>query len=296
MTNEREPDEAVIITGLSGAGRSTAADALEDIGYFVIDNMPPSLILRVIELAYTAEAEPLRMALGCDIREGAFLEGLDEALRSLVERGVKVQVLFCEASDDVLVRRFDESRRPHPLAGQEGVREGIQRERTMLADLKSIADFIIDTSALNVHQLRDRVKTYFAESAHTQPLRVTVYSFGFKYGPPRDADLVFDVRFLPNPHWIDHLRPLSGKSEAVREYVLMRPETAEFQSHLYSLIDFLLPHYVAEGKSYLVIAIGCTGGRHRSVALAQDLSDHVEKLGYGVTLTHRDVDNVRKAD
>jgi UPF0042 nucleotide-binding protein len=287
---DRGPQEVVIITGLSGAGRSTAANALEDIGFFVIDNMPSSLIPRVVDLA--GESEPghvQRIAFGCDVREGAFFAELDDALHKLVESGSAVRMLFCEASDDVLLRRFEESRRPHPAAQSGRVIDGIRRERGILAGLKERADLIIDTSDTNVHEFRARVKDFFSATAEIHPLRVSVLSFGFKHGTPRDADLLLDVRFLPNPHWVEELRELPGTTEEVREYVLGRPETGEFLDLLFAMVDFLLPHYVAEGKSYLSVAIGCTGGRHRSVVLSEELADHVDGLGYMVSVTHRDL-------
>lgn len=284
--------EVVIITGLSGAGRSTAANALEDIGFFVIDNMPPGLITRVVDLARKADDTTQaheRIAFGCDVREGAFFNELEDALHALSESGVTLRMLFCEASDDVLVRRFEESRRPHPLARDEGVLAGIRREREMLAGLKARADLVIDTSDLSVHDLRARVTGFFREAGEKHPLRVNVQSFGFKHGAPRDADMVLDVRFLPNPHWVEELRPLPGTSEEVREFVLGRPETGEFKQRLFDLLDFLLPHYVAEGKSYLTIAIGCTGGRHRSVVLARETAEHIRERGYAVSVVDRDL-------
>ncbi|MBX7159922.1 MAG: RNase adapter RapZ [Acidimicrobiia bacterium] len=280
--------EVVIVTGMSGAGRSTAADALEDIGMFVIDNMPPPLIPRVVDLA-ADRPEHTRIAVGCDVREGRFFSEIDAALHQLAERGVAVRILFLDASDEVLLRRFEESRRPHPLGRGEGVSAGIRREREMLAGLKSRADLILDTSDTNVHEFRAKVKSYFATESGPHALHVTVRSFGFKHGAPRDADMILDVRFIPNPYWVEELRPLSGRDEAVREYLAALPETEEFLEHLFSLVEFLLPHYLAEGKSYLTVAFGCTGGRHRSVYLAEVLADHVDSLGYTVNVAHRDV-------
>lgn len=280
--------EVIIVTGMSGAGRSTAADALEDIGMFVIDNMPPPLIPRVVDLAVD-RPEHTRIAVGCDVREGRFFSDLDAALHQLAERGVPVRVLFLEASDEVLLRRFEESRRPHPLGRDEGVSAGIRRERDMLAGLKSRADLILDTSDTNVHEFRAKVKSYFATESGPHSLHVTVRSFGFKHGAPRDADMILDVRFIPNPYWVEDLRPLSGRDGPVQEYLAALPETAEFLGHLFGLVEFLLPHYLAEGKSYLTIAFGCTGGRHRSVYLAEVLADHIDALGYSVNVAHRDV-------
>lgn len=295
MTETRETDaapsqpEVVIVTGMSGAGRSTAAGALEDVGMFVIDNMPPALITRVVDLAGDRPGHT-RIAVGCDVREGQFFSEIDAALHQLAERGVPVRILFLDASDEVLLRRFEESRRPHPLGRGEGVSAGIRRERDMLAGLKSRADLNIDTSDTNVHEFRAKVKSYFATESGRHSLHVTVRSFGFKHGAPRDADMILDVRFIPNPYWVEELRPFSGRDEPVRDYLDALPETQEFLEHLYALVDFLLPHYLAEGKSYLTIAFGCTGGRHRSVYLAELLADHIDTLGYAVNVAHRDVD------
>lgn len=280
--------EVVIVTGMSGAGRSTAADALEDIGMFVIDNMPPPLIVRVVDLA-ADRPEHTRIAVGCDVREGHFFSEIDAALHQLAERGVAVRILFLDASDEVLLRRFEETRRPHPLSRGEGVAAGIRREREMLAGLKSRADLILDTSDTNVHEFRAKVKSYFATESGPHSLHVTVRSFGFKHGAPRDADMILDVRFIPNPYWVEDLRPFTGRDTPVQAYLAALPETEEFLTHLYSLVDFLLPHYLAEGKSYLTIAFGCTGGKHRSVYLAELLADHIDDLGYAVNLQHRDV-------
>lgn len=276
------------MTGMSGAGRSTAADALEDIGMFVIDNMPPALIPRVVDLA-SDRSEHTRIAVGCDVREGQFFTEIDTALHQLAERGVPVSILFLDTSDEVLLRRFEESRRPHPLGRGEGVSAGIRRERDVLAGLKSRADLVLDTSDTNVHEFRAKVKGYFATDSGPHSLHVTVRSFGFKHGAPRDADMILDVRFIPNPYWIEQLRPFSGRDEPVQEYLAALPETEEFLGHLYGLVEFLLPHYLAEGKSYLTIAFGCTGGRHRSVYLAELLADHIDALGYSVNVAHRDV-------
>lgn len=285
--------DVIVITGMSGAGRATAAKALEDTGWFVIDNMPASLIPRVVDLGLRDTTEGDRalgqhIAFGCDTREGAFFTELDAALHQLAERGIRVRMLFCEASDEVLLRRFEESRRPHPLAGDGRVIDGIQRERNVLAGLKERADLIVDTSDLNVHEFRDKVKAFFTIASGVAALRVSVVSFGFKHGAPRDVDLLFDVRFIPNPHWVPELRPHTGLEAPVRDYVLGMDQTVEFMAHCNALVGFLLPHYVAEGKSYLSIGVGCTGGRHRSVVLAEELGAYVRSLGYPVTVLHRD--------
>lgn len=285
--------DVIVITGMSGAGRATAAKALEDTGWFVIDNMPASLIPRVVDLGLRDTSDGDRalgqhIAFGCDTREGAFVTELDTVLHGLADRGIRVRMLFCEASDEVLLRRFEESRRPHPLAGDGRVIDGIQRERSVLEGVKGRADLIVDTSDLNVHEFRDKVKAFFTITSGAPALRVSVVSFGFKHGAPRDVDLLFDVRFIPNPHWVEELRPLTGLSEPVRDYVLGMEETSEFTVHLHALISFLLPHYVAEGKSYLSIGVGCTGGRHRSVVLSEEVGAYVRTLGYPVTVLHRD--------
>jgi len=280
--------EVLIITGMSGAGRSTAANALEDLGMYVIDNMPPPLIAPVVDLAVD-RPEHTRIAFGCDVREGEFFSEIETALHQLAERGVAVRILFLDAGDDVLLRRFEESRRPHPLGAGQGVPAGIRREREMLEGLKSRADLIIDTSDTNVHEFRAKVKSYFATESGRHSLHVTVRSFGFKHGAPRDADMVLDVRFIPNPYWVEELRPLTGLDEAVQAYLRELPETREFLDHAYGLVDFLLPHYLAEGKSYFTVAFGCTGGRHRSVYFAELLADHVDDLGYAVNVAHRDM-------
>ncbi len=281
--------DVTVITGMSGAGRATAANVLEDVGFFVIDNLPPALIGKVAELARGGNS-PQRYGFGVDVRTGSFVADLDEALAELRGLGARTRVLFLEAADDALVRRFDASRRPHPLADAERLLEGIQKERALLEELKGRADVVIDTSMLNVHQLRDRLVSIFASDATGAALQVDVVSFGFKHGLPLDVDLVFDVRFLPNPHWVDTLRPLSGRDAPVREYVLAQPDAQAFLEQLRQLFALTLPAYEREGKAYLSIAVGCTGGRHRSVAVAESLGATLTELGYAPHLRHRDVD------
>ncbi len=279
--------QLAIITGLSGAGRTTAAKALEDLGYFVIDNLPPSLIERVVDLAMAQGSAVDRVALVVDVRGRAFFGDLQATLSSLAQRGVRPRVVFLEASDESLVRRFETARRVHPLSGRDRITEGITRERRLLADLRAEADLVIDTTDTNVHELRDRLIDAFGDQG-TTGLFVNIVSFGFKNGTPRDADILLDVRFLPNPHWIDELRPLDGLDTPVRDYVLSQPETGAFLDRLFALFDVMVPAFIKEGKHYLTIAIGCTGGKHRSVTLAEELAAHVRTLGVTVQVDHRD--------
>jgi UPF0042 nucleotide-binding protein len=281
--------EFVVITGLSGAGRSEAAKVLEDLGYFVIDNLPPSLIGRVAELAVVGR-DPTRVALVMDARGGAFTTDVSElstALDQLRSQDINLRVLFLEASDEVLIRRFEATRRRHPVAG-ERVAESIALERDLLRELRADADLVLDTSDLNVHELRAKILAAFADEA--AGLLVTVASFGFKYGLPLDADMVVDVRFLPNPHWVPELRPLKGTDPAVRDYVLAQSDTGLFLARLEALLETALPGYVQEGKHYLTVAVGCTGGKHRSVVLAEELASWLTDKGYRAHVAHRDVE------
>ncbi|HVF74945.1 MAG TPA: RNase adapter RapZ [Acidimicrobiales bacterium] len=280
--------EYVVITGMSGAGRSTAADTLEDAGWFVIDNLPPSLIGKVAELVGRPDSETERVALVSGRGGGEYVAELSEAVGHLRESGAIVRVLFLDAADDVLVRRFENTRRRHPLA-TEGVFAGITKEREVLEAIKTQADIVVDTSDLNVHQLRDRLLDLFERDERGLGMQTSVVSFGYKHGLPLDVDLVFDCRFLPNPHWVDELRPLTGLDEPVRDYVLGQPETDDFLERLDHLLELLLPAYRKEGKAYLSIAVGCTGGRHRSVVLAEELAKRVEAHGFKPSVSHRDV-------
>jgi len=277
--------EYLIITGMSGAGRSQAGATLEDLSWFVIDNMPTALITKVAELAAAPGSLTERVALvvGRDADQLGELEAAIAQLRAHSE----VRVVYLEASDEVLIRRFEGTRRRHPF-GREGVTEAIALERDQLRPIRSMADVVIDTSELNVHQLRERLSNLFTHPESTT-MQVGLQSFGFKFGAPRDVDTVLDCRFLPNPHWIDELRPLTGLDAAVRDYVLGRPEAAEFVRRLDDLFGFLLPAYEKEGKSYLTIAVGCTGGRHRSVAVTEALADRIRERGYDPVVHHRDV-------
>lgn len=279
--------EIVIITGMSGAGRSTAADALEDLGWFVVDNLPPALISKVADLAKLQGDERPRVALA--IGAGSFFDDLVPAIRELRTGGGNVKVVFLDASDDVLVRRFEGNRRRHPLEDA-GLVDAVASERELLTQVKAAADLVIDTGDLNVHQLRERIVESFSHDAHTSGMRTAIMSFGYKHGIPLDVDLVLDCRFLPNPHWVPELRPQSGFDEPVREYVMTQPETGEFLDRLTNLLDLLLPAYVREGKSYLTIAVGCTGGRHRSVAIANELGERIKAFGLDPAVSHRDID------
>ena len=279
--------QLAIITGLSGAGRTTAAKVLEDLGYYVIDNMPPSLIGNIVDLTTAPGSVVDRVALVLDVRGRQFFGDLRATLADLRDRGAEPRVLFLEADDDTLVRRYEAARRAHPLSGKDRIVDGIARERELLSDLRAEADLVVDTTGLNVHELRDRLVDAFGEGT-SGGMVVNVVSFGFKNGSPRDADIVLDVRFLPNPHWVDELRPFTGLDEPVRSYVLERPETGEFMERLASLLDVMVPAFVKEGKHYLTVAVGCTGGKHRSVVLAEEIAEHIRSHGVEVQVDHRD--------
>jgi UPF0042 nucleotide-binding protein len=281
----------VVITGLSGAGRSLAADHLEDLGWFVIDNLPPELVPKVVELAQAPTSSIERVALV--VGTGAYQDEIQPMLAWLRSSGAKVRVVFLEASTDALVRRYVTTRRRHPLSGdveKEHLVAAIERERGLLEPVKHEADVVVDTTDLNVHDLRRRVVSLFTQEDSTGAMQTTVLSFGYKHGLPLDADLVLDCRFLPNPHWIDELRPLTGLDAPVRDFVMAQRPTEEFLSRLDDLLGQLLPAYVAEGKAYLTIALGCTGGRHRSVALAEEVAHLLRRRGFRPSVLHRDVD------
>ncbi|MDX1390089.1 MAG: RNase adapter RapZ, partial [Acidobacteriota bacterium] len=280
----------VVITGLSGSGKSLAAKCFEDLGYFCVDNLPVGLIPPFRDLIEKSAARIPRAALVIDVR-GGDLAALPETLRELQRHGAPVRLLFFEASDDVLKRRFSETRRPHPVAGPRGVLEdGIRREREALAPLREIADRIIDTARFNAHELRQFLQGAFGTGEETSGgLNINIESFGFKYGIPAEADLVFDVRFLPNPYFVENLRPLNGKDAEVRAFLDAQKEKAPFMNHLTTMLDFLVPLYAAEGKSYLTVALGCTGGKHRSVALAEELGKHLGGRGGTTSVSHRDL-------
>ncbi len=280
--------DVTIITGMSGAGRSASADVLEDLGFFVIDNLPPALVAKVAELGRGSEG-PQKFALVIDVRSGEFVDDLSAALAELRKMGASTRVLFLDAADDVLVRRYEATRRKHPLAGGERVSGGIAKERSLLEELKGQADIVLDTTELNVHELRDRLRKLFDVDLSEGTLQTSIVSFGYKHGLPIDVDLVFDCRFLPNPHWVEELRPLTGEDPRVRGYVMRQPETAPFLDEMERLFELLLPAYAREGKAYLSIGVGCTGGRHRSVVIANELARILVKHGASPRVHHRDV-------
>jgi UPF0042 nucleotide-binding protein len=279
----------VIVTGLSGSGKSTAIRVLEDLGFYCIDNLPVVLTPKFIELCQNSEEEIMRVALGIDLRERGFLADYPAVIDAIRRAGHHVEILYLDAADDVLVRRFSETRRPHPLAEGTNVASGIRREREKLAGLKGMADRIIDTSAYTVHQLRDELRGLLGGAGGGEAaMRVFLVSFGYKYGLPSDTDMVLDVRFLPNPFFVEELRPRDGTDPAVARYVLDRPETEQFLARTMALLDFVLPLYEREGKRYLTLGLGCTGGRHRSVALVAELERRLAERGYPVQVQHRD--------
>jgi len=280
----------VIITGLSGAGKSHAIKCFEDMGFFCVDNLPTTLIPTFADLIARSRHDVQRVALGVDVREGEYLSHLLEALHELKGRGHNVEVLFFEASDEALVRRYHESRRRHPLAGEGNMLDAIRAERKAMAHMREIADRILETSNITVHQLKAALAELYVVPRARPGLTASLVSFGYKHGIPFDADLVFDVRFLPNPHFVDGLRALDGRDKRVREFVLRHDEARELLDRLRDLLRFLLPCYQREGKAYLNVAIGCTGGRHRSVTFVEELREFLESLGYAPTVVHRDID------
>lgn len=288
----------VVVTGMSGAGKSTALKMLEDMGYFCVDNLPIPLMPKFAEMMSTPDAEIHKVALGIDIRGGQAFKGLEENLKLIDQSGVHYEILFLDAGDDVLVKRYKETRRQHPLGGAGHLDRGIAKEREKIAFLKMQATYILDTSKMLTRELRLELEKIFVEGKDFKNLYITVMSFGFKYGIPQDADLVFDVRFLPNPYYIEDLRPKTGNDPEVRDYVMDSDKAVEFLDRLTQMIEFLIPNYILEGKNQLVVAIGCTGGKHRSVTLANALYQFLEpKENYGVRIEHRDIgkDAITKA-
>lgn len=278
----------LIVTGMSGAGKSSAADVLEDTGYTVIDNLPPELLARAVEYNSVTE-DRRRLAVVIGARASGTLEVLQEVVQELDQNGIRTATLFLDADDTVIIRRYEENRRPHPL-GMPSIQEAIAAERTLLEKVRETADVVIDTTDLNVHQLRERITEEFSDEAMQRPMRVSIRSFGYKHGTPRDADLLFDVRFLPNPHWEQDLRHLRGTDAPVSEFVLGTDDAVEFVDQVEGLVAFLVPRFEAEGKSYVSIGVGCTGGHHRSVAIAEELGRRLGDRGIQAIVRHRDVD------
>jgi RNase adapter protein RapZ len=284
--NARARRELVIITGMSGSGKASVLKAFEDLGYYCVDNLPVGLIPRFAELVGPS-AEIERTALVVDVREGRQLEELPAILKS-VKRIIPTRMVFLEAADSVLLRRYSETRRPHPLGTHSPVKASLTAERRRLQQIREIADLVIDTSKFNVHELRAHINELFQKKEKGRNILVSCVSFGFRHGVPDDADLVFDVRFLPNPHFVPEFRPLTGRHPKVAKYIRSFPQTTEFIQRISDLLVYLLPHYIHEGKSYLTISFGCTGGQHRSVMIAEDVSKRLKKSGYRVKVSHRD--------
>ena len=280
----------VIVTGMSGGGKRTALKMLEDMGFYCVDNLPVALIEKFVELIVTPNSEITKVALGLDVRAGQSFEEVKHILENLRKNGYSFDMLFMEATDSVLLKRYKESRRMHPLSPEGRVEEGISKERKILEPIREISDYVIDTSRLLTRELKEELDRIFLKNEEYSSLMITVMSFGFKYGIPADADLVFDVRFLPNPFYIDELKHKTGEDKEVQDYVMSFPEAKEFSEKLTDMIRFLIPNYVKEGKYQLVIAVGCTGGKHRSVTLANELYRRLKDHGeYGLTIIHRDI-------
>lgn len=280
-----------VITGFSGAGKSTAMNVFEDAGYFCVDNLPPEMIESLVQLFVHSGSKVERAAVVCDVRGGVYFDHLLESLSELGERGIDYRMIYLDASEETLVSRYKETRRRHPLAPEGSIAEGVVAERALLEPLRSRADVLIDTTGFSAAMLRRRIAEEVLPRAPASKLAVTFMSFGFKYGPPRDEDLAFDVRFLPNPHYEPSLRPLTGHDPRVVAHIAQDGRLDELFERLYALLDFLLPQYVAEGKSHLVVAVGCTGGRHRSVAIVESLATRYREWdSLGVAVSHRDID------
>ncbi len=279
----------VLITGLSGAGKSQAVASFEDLGYFCVDNLPPLLIPKFADMCVQSEGKINRVALVCDIRGRDFFTQLFESLAELEASGFHFEVLFLEAARDVLVRRYKETRRRHPLKGNT-ILESIDKEINILSEIRGKATNIIDTSFLSPNEFKEEITSIYSTERREKNLQVSLISFGYKHSIPSDADLVFDVRFLPNPHYVEHLKPLTGNTSAVKDYVWKWPVTHKFYQKLEDLLTYLLPHYITEGKSHLIIAVGCTGGKHRSVVITNELFRALQKDGYSLGIEHRDID------
>jgi UPF0042 nucleotide-binding protein len=285
---KRDSHQLVILTGLSGSGKSTVLKAFEDMGFYCVDNMPVELIPIFAELHEGGEGNFSRAALMVDAREGAQLQKLPGLLAHL-RKDHPISLVFIEANEDALLRRYSETRRPHPLGKDYSVRESLQQERQLMAPIRKLADVVVDSTQFNVHELRTFITRRF-KNPDRHPMLISVVSFGYKYGVPVDADLIFDVRFLPNPHFVPALRRFTGRSAKVRRFIRSFPQTGEFLRRMESLLAYLMPHYIEEGKSYLTIAFGCTGGKHRSVMLAEEIKKALEKRKYATKVIHRDID------
>jgi len=280
----------IIITGLSGSGKSTALNALEDVEFFCVDNMPVQLLPKFLELRSWGVSEVQKFAFVMDLREKEFVEKHQEIFQQLRDEGYHLEVIFLKAAEDVLLKRYSETRRQHPVSKGKSLLENIRSEKEQLKQLQEFADKIIDTTTLTVHQLKDAMIQYAHRSVQTERMRIAVLSFGFKYGIPLDADLLVDVRFIPNPYFVPELKKLDGKDEQVGRFVKSQTQTQEFLNKYFSLLEYLIPLYEKEGKAYLTIAVGCTGGRHRSVTIAEEILEHLKGLGKDVSLTHRDIE------
>lgn len=278
----------LVVTGLSGSGKTTVIKALEDLGFFCLDNLPIVLLPKFLELRISSSSEISKVAVVIDIRAREFLEEAPRLIGDLRSQGYDIRVLFLECEDSVLIRRFSETRRSHPLARGRPLMEGIQQERELLAELRSLSDLVIDTSSYNVHQLKEAIETHL-QSPGSRRLQILVQSFGYRYGVPSNTDMVMDVRFLPNPYFVEGLRERTGQDPAVAAFVLERQEAEEFLQKLQDLVAWLLPMYMKEGKSYLTISVGCTGGRHRSVAIAERMASFFRRFDYSVSVHHRDI-------
>lgn len=280
----------VIVTGMSGAGKTSVLKFFEDINFFCVDNIPPALLPKFAELCYDQKGEIERVAMGIDIRGGRLFNDLFEVLAQLQEKGYKYEILYLDASDDVLIKRYKETRRSHPLSKKGSIQEGIRKEREMLKDVKTKATYIIDTSQILTRQLKEQINHIFVENKNYENLVITIQSFGFKYGIPADSDLVFDVRFLPNPFYIQELKEQTGNDEPVSSYVMRFEESQTFLKKLVDMVEFLIPLYIKEGKNNLVISIGCTGGKHRSVTLANALYGALGREKHTLLLKHQDIE------
>ena len=289
MAAKKKGRQFVVITGLSGSGKGSVLKAFEDLGYYCVDNLPIDLIPKFAELCHLPNSRIERAAVVADIREGEALSQLPAIYQNLDRKNTKISLVFLESSDHALVRRFGETRRPHPLGRHLAVREGIRLERMLLKPMRKLADVVIDSTRMNVHELRDFVQLRFGGMKARGTVFISVISFGFRFGVPADADLVFDVRFLPNPNYIPRLKNKTGRDIAVQRFMDSYSQTKEFMGRLMDFLLYLLPHYMREGKSYLTIAVGCTGGRHRSVALAERLGDALNNEGYKTKIVHRDI-------